>query len=113
MPHVKVDDRLPWHPKMLKALSIEPLAFGAYVAGLCYSNLNRTDGFLPALSLKGFVHVKERNVVKALTEAGLWHAVDGGYAIHDYLDHQTSSEQILKKLRADSARKTNGKRAEA
>lgn len=98
---------------MLAALAIEPLAFGSYVASICYANLNRTDGFLPALALNGFVHAKQRNVVKALTGAGLWHDAEGGYVIHDYLKHQASSEQILKKLRSDSTRKTNGSRAES
>ena len=113
MAYVKVDDRLPLHPKMLKALTIEPLAFGAYVAGLCHSNLHRTDGFIPTLALNSFIHVKQRNVVKALTESCLWHATEGGYVIHDYLEHQASSDQILSKLRADSKRKKNGSRAEA
>lgn len=97
---------------MLKALAIEPLAFGVYVAGLCHSNLHRTDGFIPTLALNSFIHVKQRNVLKALTEAGLWHVAEGGFEIHDYLEHQASSEQIRKRLRTDSARKSNGSRVE-
>jgi hypothetical protein len=112
MPFVKVDDKLPEHPKMLAALVIEPLALGSYVAGLCYCNRNRTDGFIPTLALGSIAPAKPKNVVKALTFARLWHEIEGGYTVHDYLEVQASADHILKKLRKDSARKTNGSSVE-
>lgn len=114
MAFVKVDDKLPQHPKMLHATAHQPLAFGLYVAGLCYANLNRTDGFLPAGCVPFLTAAKRpRPAVQALVDAALWHEIEGGYVIHDYLKHQASAAQINSKLRRDSARKRAGSHADS
>jgi hypothetical protein len=51
MPFVKVDDKLPEHPKMLAALVIEPLAFGAYVSACATATAIARTGSSPSLAL--------------------------------------------------------------
>lgn len=110
MGYIKIDERLPQHKKMRRALAIDAHAFGLYVAAACYSNLHRTDGFVPGPQVAALLPTVKRPkpIVRALVEANLWHEVDGGYAIHDYLEHQASADQIVTRLRKDSARKKNG-----
>lgn len=114
MGYIKIDDRLSQHPKMLRAMFVDSHAFGLYVAAACYSNLNRTDGFVPAPQLSALLPTVKRPkpAARALVDARLWHDVDGGYAIHDYLEHQASADQIGRRLRKDSTRKKNGSRVE-
>ena len=96
MAFVKVDDRLPGHPKMLLACAEAPHAFGLYVAALCYANSHKTDGSIPTGAVQILLPALRRTNVaaQALVRAGLWHATEAGFQIHDYLEHQTSRAQM-------------------
>jgi hypothetical protein len=121
MAWVRIQDEMPEHPKLAK---VGPLGLALYVAGLCYCNRHLTDGFIPrakAAILMGWtfygppgehgekVHqigvscgmsgsdVENEYVIDLLCGAGLWDEVPGGYSIHDYLDHQTSRQEVMDK----------------
>jgi len=116
---VRIDDSFAQHPKVAGA---GPLAMALQIAGICYCNQNLTDGFIPwavahrLLSWEFLGPQEEKGrkrfqiavtsgmcgddvtsefVIRLLLEAGMWHEVDGGYVIHDYLDYQPSREQVL------------------
>lgn len=117
MAWVKIDDHFDEHPKLAK---VGPIGWGVWLAGLAYSNRNRTDGFIPhaiAEGIGGRWRVRRPGadgieevwrlglscgdndedldsdfVAALLVEAELWETVDGGYQIHDYADYQPTRE---------------------
>jgi hypothetical protein len=89
---IKVDDGITEHPKFA-ALTSD--AWALWLHGTTYASRNRTDGLIPAAMLGRLSNVKNPTRVAAeLVAAGLWHEVDAGFEIHDYLEHQRSREQI-------------------
>ena len=94
------------HPKLS---SITPEAFALWVGSIDYASRNRTDGFIPAGVLTRVSIVDDRSTAEAapslLVERALWHVVDGGWQIHDYLDWNTSSADIEKRRATDRERK--------
>lgn len=111
MAWVRLDDRFPHNPKVLKA---GPLGLAMQVAAICYCNQHLTDGFLPSqaashlldfsgLAMRcwdngivgGGVDADWRVVVQDLVEARLWVECEGGWRIHDYLEYQPSKSQVL------------------
>ncbi|MDT0302935.1 hypothetical protein [Streptomonospora wellingtoniae] len=131
MAWVRLSDDFYDHPKFDKAGS---LGIALFAAGLAWCNRNLTDGFIPrktALRLLDFEDVVEavrnadrnavtnvtdnaaltpaiaRNTVQLLVDTGLWHEVEGGYEVHDYLDYQGSREQI------EAGRENNAARQKA
>jgi hypothetical protein len=117
---VKIDDNFANHPKVLKA---GPLGIAMQVAALCYCNHYLTDGFIPASAVPGLLNLNGLGmrmwagelmgggedatwefIVEDLLNAGLWHEIDGGYQIHDYLDYQPSKEKVIADRNATAAR---------
>lgn len=101
---VKVMNSLPSHPKILLA---GDRAAWLYVCGLCYSNEHLTDGFIAkAVLVVAAPGVKAPERLSArLVEAGLWEAVDGGWQVHDYGEHQRTAAQVKDVRRKDRERK--------
>jgi hypothetical protein len=83
MTWAKVDDRFPRHPKAMQA---GPMACWLYVCGLCYANEHLTDGYIADTAVSSLAPSLPRPRVhaRALVEAGLWEAAEGGFRIHDY-----------------------------
>lgn len=80
--HRKIID-LPINAKML------------FLAGLCYSAENGTDGFVSHSALR-IISAETRvapRYAADLHRAGLWHKQADGWDIHDYLVYQPSAEQ--------------------
>lgn len=91
------------HPKTLRVG--EKLAY-RNLRAQAWCHKHRTDGFLPreaALSI-----VFSPKAINELVAAGLWEVCDAGWRIHDYLDHQPSSEG-LEKLSAAGKRGAAGR----
>jgi hypothetical protein len=108
-----IDDRLPTHPKILKAGQLlgnggVSQAFHMYVMGLAYARQNLTDGFIP----DGFVLScgavsKSSLCAKALSARGigLWRKVHGGYQIHDFHRYNPKASDVKEKRERDRLRK--------
>lgn len=97
MPWVKLDDRFPDHPKLLRLGDDYDACLSLHIRGLCYCAANLTDGFIPSRTFLGHEAVSAK-----LAEVGLWCACDGGYLIHDYLEYNPSREQAIETAAARS-----------
>jgi hypothetical protein len=87
---VRIDDNAPHHRKMLTA---GPAACWLWVCGLAYCQRMICDGFIPneALPMLGVGNWKKP--AGFLVSSGLWHKVEGGYQIHDYLDWNATKDE--------------------
>ncbi len=109
---VKLANDVRGHPKLIHA---GDRSAWLYVCGLCYSNEYLTDGFIAKRSLSSVAPgvTRPEKLAARLVEAGLWHVVDGGWGIHEYLERQQSAETIRVARLKDSARKQRGIRSES
>lgn len=94
MTWVKLDDRLPDHPKML---SIGDAAFRLWSYCLCKANARMQGGFLPTRLVTvtaGYFGPPEKaeELAQELVDAGLWDEAEGGYEIHDYDEYQPKAD---------------------
>lgn len=113
---VKIDDRMPRHPKMA---AVGPLGFALDAAGICYVAEHLTDGFVPAGVVHGLFDMGEvatafgvssdelvDRIVGQLVAVGRWEPEDGGgWWIHDYLDFNPSAAEVKERRDADAERK--------
>lgn len=115
----KLDDALIDHRKVYIAGDLigkngPAIVIGFFAVGLMWTNKHLTDGHLPQVVVKRFRHVDQPLVIAdALVKAELWDAVEDGYQIHDFHDHNPSAATVIEKrkrdrLRKDSARKDDG-----
>lgn len=92
-----------------KWMAASMAARGVWTSALAFAARNLTDGFVPRAWLVrevGGDPACEADVVAGeLVRLRLWHEVDGGFAIHDYLDYNPSRSDITEKRRKDSDRK--------
>jgi hypothetical protein len=105
MAWVKLDDQSPRNEKMLRA---GPAACWLWVCGIAHCQSQLTDGFvsteaLPMIGVKGVGRV--RRLAELLIVAGLFERAEGGYRVHDYLEHNPSRAQVLAKRAEDADRK--------
>src|SRR5699024_7246530 len=103
MAWVKLDDGFFRNPKIVQ---ISPESKLIYLAGLCYSGSQLTDGFIPKnavriLASDADVPASKRRI-QELLDAGLWIENPHGYSIHDYLEHNAASRDVHAKR--DAAR---------
>lgn len=79
-----------------------------WLCGIAYCQEGLTDGFIPEEVIDSLgVPKSARRLAEHLVKANLWEKADGGWYIHDYLDHNRSSEtvrQIQNDKRAAGAR---------
>lgn len=97
MTWVKLDGLFPNHPKVISA---GPSAAWLYVAGLCYCGRYLTDGFIPdgaLMGMGGYGVLRARHLAGVLVATSLWERRDGGYEVHDYLEHQWGREEIAQR----------------
>lgn len=108
MAWTRIDDKFLNNIKIQKAGA---LGMALYLAGLIHCNTNLTDGFideeiLPMLYGLSYQSARNKSVDK-LVELKLWHKVNGGYEINDFLDFNRSKSQIetIKEKRSESGSK--------
>lgn len=108
MAWTRIDDKFLNNIKIQKAGA---LGMALYLAGLIHCNTNLTDGFideeiLPMLYGLSFQTARNKSVEK-LVELKLWHRVESGFLINDFLDFNRSKTQIetIKEKRVESGRK--------
>lgn len=112
MAWLKIDDRVRTHPKIVEA---GPAASWVWFCGICYCREHLTDGFiadkmLPTL-VPGMSSLKKAAAV--LVTAGLWHRVERGYAVHDFLQWNPSKAEVEAQRAADRDRKGGGVRSDS
>lgn len=103
MAWMKVETSVARHRKFVNA---GPAASWLWVCGLAYCKEGMTDGFIPDEAVD-FLGVREaRPLIPALVAAGLWDEVEGGWQLHDFLDHNQSAADIsiTTKRRADGGK---------
>jgi hypothetical protein len=96
MTWVRLDDGFFRHPKA-RAASKDGRAL--FVASLCWSAANLTDGHIRDESVTQILADAEakKNAVDRLAAAGLWHpGLDEGWDIHDYLEFNKSRADVMK-----------------
>lgn len=102
---VKLDDQFFAHPKVVDLSKDAKLL---YLSGLCYAGAQLTDGLITrgALRLIGAMVEVPAEAAAELVAVGLWDAYEDGYKVHDYLEWQTSREQVLvtRAARAEAGR---------
>ena len=80
-----------------------PSAIGAYAIMLSYCGDNLTDGYVDADTAEFVLDVSEQEL-DALQQAGLVESVEGGYVVHDYLEHNRSRQQVMAKRKRERER---------
>jgi hypothetical protein len=91
MAWIRVESSVARNRKFVKA---GPGPSWLWLCGLAYCQEGLTDGFIPSEALD-FLGVRSaRNLAKHLVSAGLWDEVDGGWRVHDYLDHNRSASEV-------------------
>lgn len=99
-----------------KVFGLSDAAFRLYVSAIDWSREQRTDGVLTEKDMPAIPRLPRswRAVALELTGAGLWHQLDDGWQIHDFLDWQDSADEVavkqsrarerMRRVRANSER---------
>lgn len=69
-------------------------AVGVFCMALTYCGDHLTDGFVPRRAML-YVIGATGEQVNALCDVGMLEAVEGGWLIHDYTEHNRTKEQVL------------------
>lgn len=80
-----------------------PSAISAFVIMLSYCGDNLTDGFVDSDTAEFVLDITTQEL-DALRQVGLIETVDGGYVIHDYLEHNRSRQQVMAKRKRERER---------
>ena len=92
MSWIKIDDQFADHPKIVEA---GPSAAWLFICGLCYAGRYLTDGFVTEKQVPKMTDEDDPiGLAGILVSVGLWHKVDGGYQIHDYLQYNPSRADV-------------------
>ena len=110
--YARLDNHFDQHPKIIAA---GYKAAYLFTVGICYSSRMLTDGFIPSGMVPRLVAGMPgwKKAVAQLVLLGLWQEVEGGYAIHDYLDFQESRADVERKRQNDRARKATDETTKA
>lgn len=88
----KVDDKLAFHVKTMKAGNT---AMGLWVRALSWCSDQLTDGLVPADMIAVFGAAQED--ADRLVSARLWHETIDGYVFHDWAEYQFTRAQVESK----------------
>lgn len=80
-----------------------PSAISAFVVMLSYCGDNLTDGYVDDDTAEFVLDITVQEL-DALQQVGLIESVDGGYGIHDYLEHNRSRQQVMAKRKRERER---------
>lgn len=118
MPWLKLDDQMGEHRKTRRLLrAAGTSAFGLHALALLHCARYLTDGFVEAEFVEEVLdaaHVLDETerggLVDALVAGGQWTPRDGGWQIHDYLEHNPSRADVEERRARDAQRKAAGRR---
>ncbi len=116
MPWLKIDDALAEHRKTERLLRRNKngtglTAMGLHVLAMCHSSRYLTDGFVDSEWVQDRLDDAKagpsvrRQVVAALVESGQWMSTEGGWMIHDYLEHNPSRVEVEARRAAAAEKK--------
>lgn len=91
MAWIKVECRVARHHKFQMAGSA---ASWLWICGLAYCQEGLTDGYIPSSALRYLGVRGAPALASALVRAGLWEATEGGWMVHDYLDHNRDAGSV-------------------
>lgn len=91
MAWIKVESSVARNRKFLAA---GPAASWLWLCGLAYCQEGLTDGFIPYEALTLLGPKGANNLKSKLVAAGLWDEVDGGWHVHNYLNHNKSAVDV-------------------
>lgn len=92
MAWIRVESSVSRNKKFVKA---GPAPSWLWLCGLAYCQEGLTDGFIPAEALPYLGVKNARQLAAHLVSAGLWEVAEGGWRVHDYLQHNKSAAEIL------------------
>lgn len=101
MAWARLDDQM---PNKAKVKFVGPLGLALHVSAICFASRDLTDGFVPDDVVPGLLDLPKAQLNKVLPlmtalaprqENPLWHRVEGGYEIHDYLEYNPTRESVL------------------
>jgi len=98
------------HPKVV---DLSHPATVLYIASIAYCNRRETDGYVAEPVLRRLIEVNEQDpdsaghkeLAEELCRAKLWERVEGGWEVHDFLEHNESSDERDERRSDDAARK--------
>lgn len=91
MAWIRIESSVRTHPKFLKA---GPDACWLWICAISYCQEGLTDGFV-AESALDYLGVKNAaSLASKLQDVGLFDIADGGFHVHDYLDHNKSAADV-------------------
>jgi len=98
---LRIDDQIATHRKIQKAGT---RAAWLWICSIAYAQNHLTDGFISddVLGALGVPLREVKHSAKQLVQTALWHRVDGGYCVHDYLKHNISARE-RRRLLAEKA----------
>jgi hypothetical protein len=99
----KVDDGFYDHPKVIEAGNA---AIGLWTRCGSWASKQLTDGFIPGAIVAQF---GRRRDAERLIDCDLWSAVEGGYQMHDFNDHNPTSEQVKRDRKAAAERQARAR----
>jgi hypothetical protein len=88
---LKIESSVSRNKKFVKA---GPAPSWLWVCGLAYCQEGLTDGFIPAEALPYLGVKNAAHLASHLVKAGLWDVADGGWYVHDYLEHNKPAAEI-------------------
>ncbi len=111
----KLDDGFADNPKLIEAMdAFGDSALALWVCGVAHCNKHLTDGFIKrAVVARLTRHPSPYDVAAALVAAGCWTVTENGYAIHDFLDHNPSREEVLAAREATRRRQSTSREKRA
>lgn len=91
MSWLKIESSVARNKKFMKA---GPAPSWLWVCGLAYCQEGLTDGFIPTEALPYLGVKNAKQLTEHLVKAGLWDEVEGGWSVHDYLEHNRSASDV-------------------
>ena len=91
---VRLDDNFADHPKVI---GLSDTAFRLFITGLCYSNRQLTDGFIPYQVVNAWVGHDPLKPSDELEDQNLWEREARGFRIRSYDEYQPTRSQVEQK----------------
>ena len=112
MTWARLDDSFYSHPKVRRALKVEPAALALFAMALSWCADHEKDGLVTDEAMEMLMPAQSdrEQALGVLDDVGLIHRNGEGYVIHDYLDYNLSRADLTERRKNDRERKGSGRR---